>query len=136
MYDSAILYEDYVLSQLLERLQKRNIPESAWMYISDHGQDVAHHSNFSGHNPRVEEMWEVPLLLWTSSGFNVSPVPRVDLEKRTYKADVIDHTILGLLGARGSLYDPQLDLNSVYYTPPGSEKYLLSKSILGKTKDY
>jgi len=121
MYDSAILYEDYVLSQLLERLMKRNIPKSAWMYIADHGQDVAHHTNFSGHNPRVKEMWEVPMLLWESSAFKDSPISHQVLEKRTFRADIIDHTILGLLGAQGEFYIPQLDLTSVYYDP---EKYL------------
>ena len=116
MYDSALYYEDHVLAQLLSHLESRQTP-AAWMYISDHGQDVAHNTNFSGHNRSVRQMWEVPMLVWSSADFDASPVDPAKLIQRPYQADVIDHTILGLLGARGDYYQPQLDVLSANYDP-------------------
>lgn len=115
MYDSALLYEDHVLARLLSGLESRATP-AAWVYVSDHGQDVAHNTNFSGHNRSVRQMWEVPMLFWSSSDFAASPVAPDKLVQRPYQADVIDHTILGLLGARGAYYRPQLDILSSQYS--------------------
>ena len=109
MYDSAVLYEDYVLSQLLVRLMARNDPHSSWLYIADHGQDVSHHSNFSGHNAKVREMWEVPMLYWQSRPL---PVVKQQLALRPYQADHLFHTLLGRLGISGMLYDEKRDILS------------------------
>ncbi len=111
MYDCAILYEDHILAQLLRPLTVERQAGSAWLYIADHGQDVVHNSNYSGHNIRVKEQWEVPLVIWrpqTSETGN----DRDDLLSRPYRADVLDHTILGLLEIEGDLYDPELDILS------------------------
>lgn len=115
MYDSAILYQDYVLSQLLSRLIQRNDPDSAWLYIPDHGEDVAHNSNFTGHNGRVKEMWEVPMLFWGGDNFDYQGVSSDVLIRRPYQADVIDHTLLGLLEISGEYYNPDLDIFSRDY---------------------
>jgi heptose-I-phosphate ethanolaminephosphotransferase len=105
-----------VLAQLLGRLKARDL-SAAWLYISDHGQDVAHNSNFSGHNRSVRQMWEVPMLFWSSKNFPASVVPPQVLTQRPYQGDVIDHMVLGLLGARGDYYKPQDDVLSTDYDP-------------------
>ncbi len=116
MYDCAILYQDYVLSRLLTRLQAAGAERASWLYVADHGQDVAHNSSFSGHNRRVRQMWQVPMLLWRR-GAGENLLPRVRLEGRAYQADVLDHTLLGLLGARGTLYDGRFDILSTLFDP-------------------
>lgn len=115
MYDSAVRYQDHVLSQLLLRLKQRNEPNSAWLYIPDHGQDVAHNSNFSGHNGKVKEMWEVPMLFWAGENFSYPPISSEELANRRYQADVIDHTLLGLMGIEGDYYDARFDILSSRY---------------------
>lgn len=112
-YDNAILYEDYVLSTLLDKLKQQELPYSSWLYISDHGQDVSHHSDFSGHNHKAVEMWDVPMLYWQSADFPgnnmlVSP----DLK---FQADIIDHSLLGLLNISGPFYDERQDIFSPNY---------------------
>lgn len=109
-YDCAILYGDHVLSRLLQELMTKEPGSSAWLYVSDHGQDVVHHSDFSGHNREAREQWEVPLVLWRSP--DSARLPDSALTTRPYQNDVLDHTLLGLLGIRGDLYDPELDLLS------------------------
>ena len=70
--------------------------------------------DYSGHNIRVRQQWEVPLLLWQSED-QQWPMPAAELAARPYQADVIDHTILGLLGIEGDLYDPELDILSAEF---------------------
>ncbi len=115
MYDSAIHYQDYVLSQLLGELARHGEGAAVWIYVSDHGQDVAHNSDFSGHNRRAREMWEVPFLLWRSERYELPFADLDSLRRRPYQADDLDHTILGLLGVRGGYYDAGLDLLSAEY---------------------
>ena len=117
MYDCAILYQDYILSKLLGALIVNGEGDAAWLYISDHGQDAAHNSNYSGHNIRVKEQWEVPCVVWRSKADALGSDARERLVRRPYQADVLDHTIIGLLGGRGELYDPELDLLSAGFQP-------------------
>jgi glucan phosphoethanolaminetransferase (alkaline phosphatase superfamily) len=42
-------------------------PKRAWLYFSDHGQDVSHTSNYSGHNYKAPQQWAVPLLFWSGA---------------------------------------------------------------------
>ena len=112
-YDCAILYGDHVLARLLQGLMMKEPDSSVWLYVSDHGQDVVHHSDFSGHNQNAREQWEVPLVLWRSP--DSAPLPDAALTARPYRNDFLDHTLLGLLGIRGDLYDPELDLLSAEF---------------------
>jgi heptose-I-phosphate ethanolaminephosphotransferase len=111
MYDCAIRYEDHILAQLLRQLMAKEPASAAWIYLSDHGQDVAHNTDYSGHNIRVRQQWEIPFVLWRS-GDVVDAGAAARLAARPYRADVLDHTLLGLLGIKGDLYDPELDLLS------------------------
>ena len=115
MYDSAIHYQDYILSQLVSALAARPQESAVWLYVSDHGQDVAHNSDFSGHNRRARQMWEVPCLLWRSERYELPVTDLEALRHRPYQADDMDHTILGLLGVEGGYYDAGLDLLSAHY---------------------
>lgn len=127
MYDCAILYNDHILSELLRGLMAGREADSAWLYISDHGQDVVHNSDYSGHNIRVKEQWEVPLVVWRSQTKATGGEATDHLVTRPYQADVLDHTILGLLGIAGELYDPELDLLS--------EKFKQAKILPRRMKD-
>jgi heptose-I-phosphate ethanolaminephosphotransferase len=128
-YDCAILYEDHVLAQLLQGLMAKEPVSSAWLYVSDHGQDVVHHDNFSGHNREAREQWEVPLVLWRSQ--DAVQLSSAGLIDRPYQNDDLDHTLLGLLGIRGELYDPELDLLS----PDYNRLRILPRKMTGKLYD-
>ena len=128
-YDCAILYGDHVLARLLQGLMAKEPASSAWLYVADHGQDVAHHDNFSGHNRDVREQWEVPLLLWRSPDADTAPV--AGLVDRPYQNDDLDHTLLGLLGIRGEFYDPELDLLSAEF----NSRRILPRKMSGRLYD-
>ncbi len=114
-FDNAMLYADHVLAETLERLKQEGDSPIAWLFTPDHGEDVAHYSNYAGHNGRVNTMWELPLLLWTSNSF-----PREELTVETdrpYQNDGIQHSLLGLMGIKGPYYRAEDDLFSSRFTP-------------------
>jgi heptose-I-phosphate ethanolaminephosphotransferase len=122
-YDNAVLYEDYILSTFVDKLRAAQLPNSSLLYISDHGQDVSHHSNFSGHNHKAKEMWDVPMLYWQSAD---SPAANMDVSPDLkFQADIIDHTLLGLLKISGPFYDKNQDI----FSPTYIEKYSMPRKF-------
>jgi len=104
LYDNSVLYSDYIKYNLLKMLwQSKDANSSIFIYHPDHGEDVCHHNNFSGHNPRVKEQWDIPLIVWSPKELNV------DLN-RSYQLDEIDNTILKLLHIKTKYYNPKKSL--------------------------
>ncbi|WP_428503400.1 sulfatase-like hydrolase/transferase [Roseateles sp.] len=65
-YDAVIHYHDGVVAETL-RMLKRHVPaggEAAWMYLSDHGQEVGHRIDHAGHSPGTEAGYRIPAMLW------------------------------------------------------------------------
>ncbi len=115
-YDNAILYMDHVLKRSLV-LCRDSLQPVAWLFVPDHGQDAAHYTNFAGHNARARSQYEIPMIFWRSSAF---PLPRADpatLRNRPYQTDLLDHTLLGLMGIAGDYYDPRADIFSEAFEP-------------------
>lgn len=94
-YDNALLYHDHVVSSLLDGFMRKKAGQtSAFLYTSDHGQDVGHTRNHAGHAENLPG-YAVPMLLWTPEA--VSTSTRADLSARSYQSDVLDWTLLDLL---------------------------------------
>jgi heptose-I-phosphate ethanolaminephosphotransferase len=115
-YDNALLYADHILKHSLKLCRASSHPV-AWLYVSDHGQDVAHYDNFCGHNIRVRSQYEIPMISWRSPDFPAPGVNTTALGHRPYQTDVLDHTLLGLLGISGDYYDPRRDIFSDKFEP-------------------
>src|SRR5690606_32755174 len=69
-YDSAILYQDTVVSSVFEKL--RSSPSSAddyksIMYVSDHGQEVMHKTKKGVHSPSTASGYNIPTIISTST---------------------------------------------------------------------
>ncbi|PND39798.1 sulfatase [Paucibacter aquatile] len=65
-YDAVIHYHDGVVAETL-RMLRRHVPvggEAAWMYLSDHGQEVGHRIDHAGHSPGTEAGYRIPAMLW------------------------------------------------------------------------
>ncbi len=67
-YDSAIRYNDAVVAQTLDMLREirpaREDEHRAWMYLSDHGQEVGHTSDFAGHSRTTSSGYRIPAVVW------------------------------------------------------------------------
>lgn len=68
-YDNAVLYNDYVVSQLIDKLRSQH-QEALFVYFSDHGEEVydTPEKPFSGRNEGAPTpaMYTVPFIVWAS----------------------------------------------------------------------
>ncbi|HSW15868.1 MAG TPA: sulfatase-like hydrolase/transferase [Ramlibacter sp.] len=99
-YDAALLYHDFVVAETLQLT--RSIGQDggyrAWMYLSDHGQEVGHEGNHAGHSPSTAGGYRIPTVVWRSSS-----TPALDpagAEQRPFRADWAGWTIADLLDMR------------------------------------
>ena len=65
-YDAALLYHDFVVSETLQLTRRAGRPGDyrAWMYLSDHGQEVGHVSDRAGHSPTTASGYRIPAVIW------------------------------------------------------------------------
>lgn len=67
-YDNAILYNDYIISGIMEKFKNEN---AIVIYISDHGEDVFENGeDFYGHYQNgTKHMYEIPMLIYCTDKF-------------------------------------------------------------------
>lgn len=94
-YDAALRYHDGVVAETV-RLTRRHAPrdgQAAWMFLSDHGQEVGHDIDHAGHSPSTEAGYRIPTLLWHSHRPFESQAAG-----RPFRADWAAWTLAELLG--------------------------------------
>ena len=86
-YDAALLYHDFVVSETLQLTQAvgRSAGRRAWMYLSDHGQEVGHVSDRAGHSPHTESGYRIPALVWRSEPLGAGAMQAA--AQRPFRAD-------------------------------------------------
>lgn len=96
-YDAAIRYHDGVVAETL-RLTRRHVPQAgrgAWMFLSDHGQEVGHSIAHAGHSPGTPAGYRIPTLMWrTGADFDAATAAK------PFRADWAGWTIADLLQLR------------------------------------
>lgn len=114
-YDSSIHYHDTVVAATLDMTRKHG-KKAAWVYFSDHGQEVGHAGEHVGHSTLTADGYRVPVLLW---GDAIEAVSR-----RTFlqpvRTDWLGYSVVRLLGIDWLGYVPQQDVLDQRYqwTPP------------------
>ena len=113
-YDAAIRHHDRVVARTLEMLRSRAKGDAyqAWMYLSDHGQEVGHEINHAGHSARTEAGYRIPALVWQSRPRQPFPV---DLATRAFRADWGAWTLAHLLSLHWTYAQPERDALDVAY---------------------
>lgn len=117
-YDSALLYHDSVVSKTLQMTRDaRNDDYRAWMYLSDHGQEVGHSSNHAGHSPSTASGYRIPTIIWRNDASASLPP---DVERRPFRADWAGWSIARLLNiewSESNTTKDALDINYRWDTP-------------------
>lgn len=111
-YDAAIRYHDGVVAQTL-RLTRRHAPDGgrgAWMFLSDHGQEVGHSIAHAGHSPGTEAGYRIPALLWR----NTAPFD-TDIAARPFRADWAGWTLAELMQLRWTGMHPTRNVLDTRY---------------------
>lgn len=107
-YDNAVRYNDYILDQIIRRLEQE---DAVLLYISDHGEEVYDVGDYMGHytNGSFYQL-EIPMLIWTSASFrrhHPETCQRIEAAKdRPYMTDDMIHILLDLTGVATDEYDP------------------------------
>ncbi|MGH8446724.1 MAG: sulfatase-like hydrolase/transferase [Solimonas sp.] len=93
-YDNAMLYQDAVIASLLHGFKADvGAQHGAFLYTSDHAQEVGHTRNFAGH-AMTEAGVAVPLFVWLSPQLDAGT--DAELERRPFQTDALDWTVLDL----------------------------------------
>ena len=127
-YDNSILYNDYVIKKIYERMVK-NPNFKALVYFADHGDDVDNHL---GHNSSLftYRMARIPLIIGFSEQFssqNSDIINNLRLNQNAYWTnDLIYNLLIGLMQIKGlENNDETLDLSSADYKLPKEDVLLL-----------
>jgi heptose-I-phosphate ethanolaminephosphotransferase len=127
-YDSALLYHDFVVSELLQMTldaplgaggtgESQGPGHRAWMYLSDHGQEVGHESDRAGHSPATASGYRIPALIWRDPPADFD---QAGLAERPFRADWTGWVMSDLLGLQWAGDQPQRNVLDAEYAwqPP------------------
>lgn len=114
-YDNAVLYNDFLLSQVIDKLDSLNTKSFA-LYFSDHGEEMYDDINMAGHNEDIfsQKMFEVPFILWQSQKFRQEK-ELFFIEDRKYMIDDLFHSIADLVDTKSDEIDSTRSIFSKYF---------------------
>lgn len=119
-YDNAILYTDFVLAKIVERLKARTETLSTgFMYLSDHGESLGENNLYLHGTPYFmapEEQTRIPLVAWFDGQFASSMGLNLDCLKRSVgrplSHDNLFSSMIGMMNVTTSVYERNLDMFS------------------------
>ena len=110
-YDNSILFTDYVLSEIIKRLERSNRP-AFFFYVSDHGETPR---KGVMREPSDMDLWELPMVVWLSSEYMNKEPEIVRKVKgslcRPLQSDQIFYGLLDLMMIR-DVFDDKWDRKS------------------------
>lgn len=123
-YDNSVLYNDFIISQLIHILGEQSDKHTALVYFSDHGEEVYVTREFAGHayEKVSTSMCEVPFLVWMSPEFKKQRQDLVLDTKRSYSTSDFLFSLSDLAGLQYSDYDDKRSIFSIQFEP--KERYV------------
>jgi len=117
-YDNSIVYTDYVLAGLIDRLAaQQDRVDSVLIYVSDHGESLGENGLYLHGQPWMfapDVQKKVPMLMWFSPGattrLRLDPTCLRSHLQDPLSHDNLSHTLLGLGDVATTVYRPALDL--------------------------
>lgn len=116
-FDNTILYTDYFLAQVINRLKQNSERfDTAMLYLSDHGESLGENNLFLHGTPysiAPDVQKKVPMIAWFSPEYQQSA--RLDqsclkaASAQPYSHDNLFHSMLGLLDIETVTYRKELD---------------------------
>lgn len=127
-YDNAVLYNDYVVSEIISEVKKLNKEEATVLYLSDHGEEVYETLDMAGHSEAISSkpMYLIPFVYWNSDFEKVKKYQAY--KERKYMADDLIFSITDLLDVNFDGYEPK---RSIF-----SKDFIDRKRIIKGVKDF
>ncbi len=120
-YDNAVLYNDYVITELINRLRKNN-DKTLLVYFSDHGEEVFDSAGkpFCGRNEDGPSpaMYTVPFITWASPKWARQHTgPWQEYTDRPFTSADFIYTLPDMIGISFDGLDPTRSLVSKSFAP-------------------
>jgi glucan phosphoethanolaminetransferase (alkaline phosphatase superfamily) len=112
IYDNSVLYTDYILDQVIERLKGRN---AFLIYVSDHGESLGEEGRYThGAQPMPKEQTSIPFIFWGSDKF-LSQHPALLENLKASRNQILNHNYifhssLGCMGIESNIINQGLNL--------------------------
>lgn len=123
-YDNTIHYTDHVLAGLIDTLRADAAVDSAFVYLSDHGESLGEYGLYLHGAPRMlapSQQTHIPMVAWFSDGYLAASGLRSSCVARRsgdpVSHDNLFHSVLGLLAVATRDYRRDLDLFSPCMKP-------------------
>ena len=146
-YDNSILYNDYVVSTLIDELKKIQ-DNSALVYLSDHGEEVFDTPThlFTGRDEAspLPAMYTIPFMIWASSKYKADNETSSwsAYETRPYSSADFIYTWADVAGIEFKEMDHSRSVLSKHFTSkprwignPANQKSLKDYSVIDKVTD-
>ena len=122
-YDNATLYNDAVVSSLLEKYSEQDVVA---LYLADHGEEIydwrnsCYRTNSDQMTPEIARyQYEIPLLFYVSDSFKANHSDLFDeikaAQHKPFIATMLPFSLFHLAGIQHADYKPSLDILSSDY---------------------
>lgn len=112
-YDNSVMYNDYVISEIIDKLKYEVDMNSGLIYLSDHGEEVFDQRDFDGHAyEKVSTyMVEIPFLVWISDNYKSKRPDLVFEKNRSFSTEDLLYSLSDFAGLS---YVDYIDSRSVF----------------------
>ena len=119
-YDNAVLYNDYIISRLIEEYEQ-SAAHGFLLYFSDHGDEVfdtaPHKTLGRNEDAPTPNMYQVPMLLWTSPSWQATHLRDLQgISEHKYSTTHLIHTWSDLAGLSYDRYQAELSVVNPAFT--------------------
>ncbi len=116
-YDNAILYNDSVLSEIIDFLAQQQRFAASMVYLSDHGESLGEHGLYLHGLPYAiapDEQTRVPMFWWLSKAMQQRSGIETDClashTEQPHSQANLFHSALGIMGVTTQIYRPKFDI--------------------------
>ena len=106
-YDNTIVYTDYILDTLIQKLSLLKDYSATMLFVSDHGESIGENGFYMHGIPKQmapKEQYEIPFLIWSNDSTLHFK------QKDTVSQYHVFHTVLDALGLESPIYNADMSL--------------------------
>lgn len=109
-YTNTLLYTDWILNEVIQRLEKQSGALATMTYVSDHGENDADAAVMPFcHGVIAADTLRVPMFVWHSAAYAAARQAKVQALQQhvatPFCSDTVFHTVLDLAALHGSHFD-------------------------------
>ncbi len=138
-YDDSILYTDWFLRQVIERVRRLDVPATV-TYLSDHGEDLQQLDGRSGHGASdySPHAFEIPAFVWPNLAYRRKHPEKIAALVANASKEVRTHdffySVADLMGIRWPGLSSQSSFASADFVPDVTEKHIAGGKLVSAAR--